>query len=59
MTESDKEALLRAGVKFMDITDYPELHVSARTAAWQPCKKNNNNNDNIVSYGGGGHDGDF
>jgi leucyl aminopeptidase len=38
MTESDKEALLRAGVKYMDITEYPELPVSSLNTAWQPCK---------------------
>ncbi|CAO0802828.1 unnamed protein product [Mucor circinelloides] len=35
MTESDKEALFRAGVKFMDITDYPNPPVSLNSA-WQP-----------------------
>lgn len=37
MTESDKEALFRAGVKFMDITDYPNPPVSLNSA-WQPGK---------------------
>ncbi|KAL0089810.1 hypothetical protein J3Q64DRAFT_1730217 [Phycomyces blakesleeanus] len=35
MTESDKEALLRAGVRYMDITDYPEALVSSLDN-WQP-----------------------
>lgn len=37
MTESDKEALFRAGVKYMDITDFPHPPVSLN-AAWTPCK---------------------
>lgn len=37
MTESDKEALFRAGVKYMDITDFPNPPVSSLTA-WTPCK---------------------
>lgn len=35
MTESDKMALLRAGVKFMDITDYPEDMMDIQTT-WKP-----------------------
>jgi leucyl aminopeptidase len=39
MAEADKEALLRAGVKYMDITDYPESAAfSAQHSAWTPCK---------------------
>lgn len=37
MTEGDKEALFRAGVKFMDITDYPNPVVSTLNSAWTPC----------------------
>lgn len=37
MTEGDKEALFRAGVKYMDITDYPNPPVSLQSA-WTPCK---------------------
>nr|AME15509.1 leucine aminopeptidase 2 [Actinomucor elegans] len=36
MTESDKESLLRAGIKFMDITEYPEPSVSSLSTEWQP-----------------------
>ncbi|KAI8636135.1 hypothetical protein BD408DRAFT_426629 [Parasitella parasitica] len=35
MTEADKEALFRAGVKYMDITDYPNPPVSL-SSEWQP-----------------------
>lgn len=38
MTEADKEALMRAGVKYMDITDYPESAVSLQSTKWTPCK---------------------
>lgn len=37
MTEADKEALIRAGIKFMDITDYPSTSVNS-FANWVPCK---------------------
>lgn len=37
MTEADKEALIRAGIKFMDITDYPSTPVNS-FASWVPCK---------------------
>lgn len=29
MTESDKSALLRAGIKFMDITDHPNTPITS------------------------------
>ncbi|KAG1145467.1 hypothetical protein G6F37_005061 [Rhizopus arrhizus] len=35
MTEADKEALIRAGIKFMDITDYPSTSVNS-FANWVP-----------------------
>ncbi|EIE75733.1 hypothetical protein G6F46_005995 [Rhizopus delemar] len=35
MTEADKEALIRAGIKFMDITDYPSTPVNS-FASWVP-----------------------
>lgn len=38
MTESDKEALMRAGIKYMDITDFPNPEVMSLTD-WQPGKK--------------------
>jgi leucyl aminopeptidase len=44
MTESDKEALLRAGIKFMDITEYPEPSVSSLSTEWQPCKREEEKN---------------
>ncbi|KAI9278081.1 hypothetical protein BY458DRAFT_432419 [Sporodiniella umbellata] len=39
MTESDKEALIRAGIKFMDITDYPQtLNTLTHWAPFIPTK---------------------
>lgn len=37
MTEADKEALMRAGIKYMDITDFPNPPVMSLTD-WQPGK---------------------
>lgn len=35
MTEQDKEALMRAGIKYMDITDFPNPPMMS-LADWQP-----------------------
>jgi leucyl aminopeptidase len=39
MTEADKEALMRAGIKYMDITDFPNPPVMSLTD-WQPVIPN-------------------
>ncbi|KAI8372365.1 hypothetical protein EDC96DRAFT_458928 [Choanephora cucurbitarum] len=36
MTEADKEALLRAGIHYMDITEHPNPPVMASTSLWKP-----------------------
>jgi hypothetical protein len=38
MTEADKDALLRAGIKYMDITDFRDSDAYSVQSNWQPGK---------------------